>query len=378
MGSRNLKTLSRRRRTILHTESSRGWGGQERRILAEAQTLKARGHTLLLACHPESQLYLRAAQAGLAVHSLPFGGRGNISAFFRLRELLRQAKVEVLNTHSSLDSWVGTLAWKSLRHRPLLLRTRHLSTPVSTHYPTRWLYHRPAAVITTSEAIKTLLQSRLKVPEDRLVSIPTGIDLREFAPQPPDQTRRAALGFPPRTFLFGTVAVLRSWKGHLHLLEATKLLLDQGAAVGLLLVGDGPYRPVIEQRLTELALHPHVRLVGYQEDVASWLSLMDAFVFPSYANEGVPQAVVQALAMGKPVVATHIGGLPEVIIPGRTGILTPPQDPRTLAQAMGDLLHSPEKARRFGEQGRRLVAARYSLDHMAAALEHLYDSLSPP
>ncbi len=369
------KTEIRKPKTVLHTESSRGWGGQERRIMAEALAMQARGHTLLLACHPRSHLYSRATQAGLAVHPLPFGGWGNLRAFWRLRRLLQLAKVEVLNTHSSLDSWVGVLAWKSLANRPLLVRTRHLSTPVSVNLPTRWLYHTPAAVITTSADIRLQLMARLAVPGSRLFPIPTGIDPGYFAPRPPDPSRRQSLGFPPQSYIFGTMSVLRSWKGHLYLLEALKILLNQGCRAALLLVGDGPYRAVIEERLVKLALTPYVRLVGYQDDVAQWLALMDAFVFPSYAHEGVPQAVLQALAMEKPVIASQIGGIPEVIMPGRTGLLTPPRDSLALAQAMREIMHHGELAQGLGRQGRRLVSERFSLEKMASAVEGLYDKI---
>ncbi|HEX9883747.1 MAG TPA: glycosyltransferase, partial [Desulfobaccales bacterium] len=106
---------------ILHTESSLGWGGQERRILAEAAVMRQRGHRVSLACDPRGELYSRARAQGFQVTAVPFGGTRNLRAWARLRRLLGRDEIEVLNTHSSLDSWVGALAWRSLRTRPLLV-----------------------------------------------------------------------------------------------------------------------------------------------------------------------------------------------------------------------------------------------------------------
>jgi len=358
--------------TILHTESSLGWGGQEHRILAEALILRERGHRLCLAADPRGELYRRAAAHGFPVLPLGFGGPRNLRAVLTLRRYLRREGVQILNTHSSLDSWVGTLAWATLRRRPVLLRTRHLSTPVHPNAPTRWLYHRPARILTTSGEIARLLHHRLGVPEARLLTLPTGIPLERFTPCPPDAARRAALGVPPGAFLLGTVSVLRSWKGHLDLLEAMKILVDGGRKVFLLIVGEGPYRPVIEARIQELGLNGRVRLAGHQEDVPSWLALMDAFALASYAHEGVPQALLQALAMERPVVATAVGGVPEVIAAGETGLLVPPRDAAALARAISWLQEHREAAADMGRRGRQHVAANHSLARMADRLEALY------
>jgi glycosyltransferase involved in cell wall biosynthesis len=358
--------------TILHTESSLGWGGQERRILAEAVALRQRGHRLHFACDPDGELFLRARRQDFAVLSLKFGGWRNLKAWMTLGRFLRQQKVDILNTHSSLDSWVGLLAWKFLTAPPLLVRTRHLSTPVKGSWPTRRLYQAPAAIITTGEATKELLQSRLGVPESRIFSIPTGVSLTEFAPQEADGALRARLQIPPQAFILGTVAVLRSWKGHLYLLEALQELLSRDPDVFLVVVGDGPYQVVIKEKIQALGVQDRVRLAGYQDKVAPWLALMDAVVLASYANEGVPQALLQAMAMGKPVVGTTVGGIPEVVVHEETGLLVPPRDSQALAQALGRLMAQPHLGRQLGGRGRDLVAAKFSLEQMAAAVEAVY------
>ena len=274
-------TTGKRRYTILHTESSLGWGGQEHRIFAEARIMRDRGHRVLIVCDPRGELHHRAAQEGLSVFPLKFGGRANFAAWLGLRRLLKHQRVDLLNTHSSLDSWVGFLAWLTLGKKIKLVRTRHLSTEVTPNWPTRRLYQAPAAIITTSQGISELLHQRLGVPRERLHAIPTGVDLGDFAPQPPDPSLAARLHLPVGTFVFGAISVLRSWKGHLYLLEAFKQLREEGLDAILLIVGDGPYRPVIEEKINELGIGGEVRLVGHQDAVPKWLALMDAFVLAS-------------------------------------------------------------------------------------------------
>jgi glycosyltransferase involved in cell wall biosynthesis len=288
---------------------------------------------------------------------------------------MRRERVDILNTHSSLDSWVGMLALKWMQ-KPLLVRTRHLSTPVKGSWPTRWLYQTPKAIITTSQGIKELLQQRVNAPPERVFAIPTGVSLQEFAPRPAGPSLRARVQIPEDSFIWGMVSVLRSWKGHLFALEALRELLDSGLQTYLVVVGEGPYRSLIEPKIQELGVEKQVRLVGYQEDVAPWLALMDVVVMPSYAHEGVPQAALQALAMGKPLVGAVVGGIPEVVIPGETGLLVPPKDPHALALALRQLQEHPEQRAEMGRRGRDLVVQKYSLEQMAAAVEEVYDFIS--
>jgi len=361
--------------TILHTESSLGWGGQEHRVLLEARVLRDRGHKLLVAADPRGELSGRAKEAGFPVFPVQFGGMHNIRAWLALRRLIREEGVDILNTHSSLDSWVGFLAWRSMRGRPRLVRTRHLSTQVTPNWPTRRLYRAPAAVITTSRDISALLHRRLGVPLERLYDIPTGVSLTDFAPRAPASELLERLNIPPGAFVFGTVSVLRSWKGHLYVLEAMRLLLDQGFEVYFLIVGEGPYRVVIQEKIEALDLAGQVRLVGHQEGVADWFALMDAFVLASYAHEGVPQALLQALAMQRPVAAADTGGIPEVIIPGETGLLAPPRNAPALAQAMKRLMEDATLGESLGREGRKLVRGRFSLEQMADAVEAVYGAI---
>jgi glycosyltransferase involved in cell wall biosynthesis len=367
--------VTRQPLAILHTEASLGWGGQEQRIFVEAQALRQRGHRLAFACDHRGELHRRALLQGFPVTPLTFGGLNNFGALIRLRRLLSTSGPDILNTHSSLDSWVGSLACQSLSTPPLLVRTRHLSTRVKINWQTRWLYQNPAAIITTGEATKQLLMQRLGVPARQIFSIPTGVDLTEFIPQEKNRELLDRIKIPPEAFVFGSVAVLRSWKGHLYLLEAFQKLIAEGVRAYLLLVGEGPYRVVIQEKITQLGLQPWVRLAGFRDQVAPWFALMDVVVLASYANEGVPQSLLQAMAMARPVIGTTVGGIPEVVISGETGLLAPPRDPSSLAQVLTRLMTDPDLRRDLGRRGRELVVERFSLEQMAAEIEAVYEVL---
>ncbi len=179
----------------------------------------------------------------------------------------------------------------------------------------------------------------------RVVSIPTGIDLDRFKPGARDEAR-AALGLDREGALIGIVATLRSWKGHRYLFEAFAGLADRGAR--LVVVGDGPQREALEALAKELGIAGRVRFAGNQADVAPWMRALDLFCLPSYANEGVPQALMQAMACGLPVVSTPVGSIAEIVQDGDTGRLVPPEDAQALRAALEALLADEALRARLG------------------------------
>ena len=151
------------------------------------------------------------------------------------------------------------------------------------------------------------------MPADKIFSIPTGVPLDRFYPRPPGDRAGYLPDWPQDCCLIGSVAVLRSWKGHVYLVEALAKVLQTGAKARLVLVGDGPYRVVIAEKVAELNLAQVVFFAGYQDNIPDWLALLDLVVLASYANEGVPQSLLQAMAMARPVIGTTCGGIPEIV-----------------------------------------------------------------
>jgi glycosyltransferase involved in cell wall biosynthesis len=353
---------------ILHTEASCGWGGQEIRILEEARGLIARGHDVSVACCAHARMAAEAARFGVPVATLPIEFK-TIAGFLALRRYLASHAPDVVNTHSSADSWLTGLACATLRKPPAIVRTRHISAPVADNPFNRWLYGRAGAVVTTGESLRRHLLLTLDLEPLRVTSVPTGIDAERFAPAD-KAAAKAALGLDPQHRHLGIVATLRSWKGHLFLLDAFAQLKRPG--LHLLIVGEGPMRGPIEEKIAALGITEHVTLAGQRSDPERWLQAMDVFCLPSYANEGVPQAIIQAMLCGLPIVTTPVGAILEAVTHGSTALVVPPKDAAALAQAIARLLDDGALAARLGDAARRVASADFSLDAMLDSMEKIF------
>ena len=353
---------------ILHTEASCGWGGQEIRILEESRGLIARGHEVTVACPMHARMTVEAARFGVPVVALPIEFK-TIAGFRALRRWLASQVPDVVNTHSSADSWLTGLACATLKSPPAIVRTRHISAPVSGNAFNRWLYRQAKGVVTTGESLRRHLLETLGLDPARVASVPTGIDTKRFAPVD-KATAKLALGLDPTQRHLGIVATLRSWKGHLFLLDAFAQL--KRPELHLLIVGEGPMRGPIEEKIAALGIGERVTLAGQRSDPEHWLQAMDVFCLPSYANEGVPQAILQAMLCGLPIVTTPVGAILEAVSDGDTALVVPPKDTAALATAIARLLDDDTLATRLGAEARRVASADFSRDAMLDRMEHIF------
>lgn len=365
------------RLTILHTESSNGWGGQEIRILAESEGMRRRGHRVIIAGTPSSRILEQAAASGVETLRIDMDGWRMYGAVGRLSAAIRRERVDIVNTHSSRDSWLASTAARLSSQKPIVIRTRHLSTPFGRSIVTRFLYNTlPDAVITTGESIRTTMIRRHGFDARKIVSIPTGVDTTVFSRGTVDAGLRRAYGIPPHAPLVGIVAVLRSWKGHEDFLDAASLVVQKIPDARFVIVGDGPRSSNIREYIDRLGLAASVTMTGYRTDVAAVLASLDVLVLSSYGHEGVPQAILQAMAMEVPVVATNVGAVSEVVRDGDTGLLAPPRDSQTIAAHIIAVLRQDELRRALASSARRLIEERYRLDAMLDRVAALYDDLA--
>lgn len=361
---------------ILHTEASCGWGGQEIRILEESRGLIARGHEITVACPAHARMTTEAARFGVPVVALPIEFK-TVGGFRALRGYLASQRPDVVNTHSSADSWLTGLACATLARPPAIVRTRHISAPVSGNPFNRWLYRRAAAVVTTGESLRRHLLDVLDLDPAKVVSVPTGIDTERFSPlkcAADKTTVKLALGLDPAQRHVGIVATLRSWKGHLFLLDAFARL--ERKDLHLLLVGEGPMRSQIEDRIAVLGIGGRVTLTGQRSDPERWMQAMDVFCLPSYANEGVPQAILQAMLCALPIVTTPVGAILEAVSDGDTALIVPPRDADALAGAIARLLDDGTLATRLGSQARRVASADFSREAMLDKMEGIFATVT--
>ncbi len=360
---------------ILHTEASCGWGGQEIRILSESAGMAARGHRVAIACPPEAPIARAAQQQGLELIPLPIAKK-RLPGLRAMRALLARRRFDLVNAHSSTDSWLAALACASLRDAPALVRTRHISAPIARTAANRWLYARASAfVVTTGERLREEVIERTGASPERVASIPTGIDHDRFSPGDRLAARKA-LGLPADRFTIGIVATLRSWKGHRFLVEA--LAASQDPRLLLVIVGDGPQREALARQVAEGGLGDRVMLVGQREDVPLWLQAFDAFALPSYANEGVPQALIQAMLCGLPCVSTSAGAIGEIAIDGRTALVVAQQDSGALGAALAKLVADPELRRALGQAARAHCLQGFTRESMLDRMESVFMRVTAP
>ncbi len=358
--------------SILHTESSIGWGGQELRILTEMEGMQRRGHRVTLVTADSAEILPAARTRSLEGVGLPIAYK-KYRGLAALRGWLAAhgREYDVINTHSSTDSWLVALACATLSGMPPVVRTRHVSTPVNNSRTTRWLYQRATRhLVVTGEALKDQLVRDNGFDPARITSVRTGIDLDRFHPRD-GGAARTALGVDARPAVI-ILATLRDWKGHDDLLDAWTLVRARVPGWQLLVVGDGPRRAHLEQRVDAMALRGEVTFAGNQDDVPAWFACAQLSVLPSYGDEGVPQSLMQAAACGLAAVSTPIGAIPEAVVDGRTGFLVPPRDVAALAAALARLMTDGELRQRMGRAAYEYAQASFGIDRMLDAMEGVF------
>ncbi|HWN17226.1 MAG TPA: glycosyltransferase [Candidatus Dormibacteraeota bacterium] len=356
-------------KTVLHTEASPGLGGQEVRTLNEARWTAERGWRVLLACQPDGRLLERAREAGVETAAIRMRGPLDPLGLVALARLIRRERVDLVHTHSSIDAWLGGMAARLCRVP--VVRTRHVSIAIrrGLNPVYRWLADR---VVTSGEAIRQVVVGA-GAPPERVVAIPAGVNLEAFpfGRRAPDTARALDLGSP----VIGSVAMFRGSKGHPQLLQAFAQLREKRPSASLLLVGDGIRRAWVQQLAQAAGLAESVVFTGFRPDVPALLATMDCFVLASTRTEGVPQALLQAFATGVPVVASRIGGIPEVVTDGETGLLVESDSVPALVAAIGRVLDDPDASARRARAARALVEAHFSHARSIDRLLHLYEEL---
>ncbi len=291
---------------IVHTESSLGWGGQEIRVFHELLGMKDFGYETALIAPQESSLYQRSKEAGIDVYHVAMSSKLNISSWYNMYRLLKSLRPFVLNTHSSEDSWLAGMVARFLGNS-LIIRTRHVSTPVGSMFSYR---HFPHLILTTSESIRCDFIKQ-GVEHNNVVTLPTGInfDKYKFSNKARIEVRNN-LKLNNGHILIGNVCVLRSWKGLDFFLDTAALLAEP---FRFLLVGDGPQKEYLQKKAQMLGLGERIYFAGHQEKVEKYFSAMDILFYTSYASEGVPQSLLQGVGCGLPVTAVRFASIEETL-----------------------------------------------------------------
>ena len=339
--------------------------------------MRARGHRLLLCAPVQSCIYRECQKAGFEVHPLDDRKPSYPATITRLARLFRRERVHVVNPHSSRDGWLGSIAAR-LAGVPLIVRSRHIEVDYPNRFLSRIAFARlPHHVITTSEKISRRLVEELGLPKTKVTCVATGVDLDRFHPAVPGRIH-ADLGLDPGVPLVGMVSVLRSWKGHELFVEAVKQIAPRHPQAYFFIAGEGePAGAGIVNMIRTAGLEKRISMLGYREDVPNVLASLAVLASPSTGHEGIPQILLQAQAMARAVVGSAVGGIPEIVRDGETGLLVPPRDATALADRIMRLLADPALRERLGRNAREQVVKEHSLPRMCDRIEALYARYLP-
>jgi len=262
----------------------------------------------------------------------------------------------------------------SLAKVPLRVISRRVDFPLKKNYFSRRKYKKNVdAVIAISEGVKEVLVDG-GIDPDRIVVIPSGIDFTPYHEAASSDYLRRELSFAPDDFLVGIVAHLADHKGHRYLIQATKSIKENSSKIKIIIVGGGPLYMELSKQAEESNVKDMVFFLGFREDVPQILSSLDLFVLSSFL-EGMGSSILDAMACRLPVVATKVGGIPEVVRHRETGLLVPPRNPSALAKAILKLYNDRELASRFGQRGYQVVHQKFSAEAMAERIILLYEDL---
>jgi len=353
---------------ILYVESSRSWGGQEYRTCLEINWLNAHGHQAWLICNPDSQVYSKASELGTRVVTMPLVNRLDPLSSLRLWKFCRQNKIDLLKTYSSKDHWICL---------PLFLcgiplsRARCITDPIGNWSRAFVFKHGCSQVVADASVIKRQLVEEHGIDPAKIEVIGSAVDLERFRP-PRDRTKfRREIGVGDNVPLIGNVGMIRPDKGQLELVKSAPLLLQKHPEARFLIVGQGTgilKRGInVRNAIDRAGLADKIIMAGYRWDTPDIYAACDMIVIASLRTEASPIVLREAFASGRPVIATKVGDIPEIIRDRENGLLIEPGNPHALVSAILEFISDPELAAHCATNGLRYAIENFSFDKMMDA-----------
>jgi glycosyltransferase involved in cell wall biosynthesis len=353
---------------ILYIESSRSWGGQEYRTCLEINWLNAHGHQAWLICNPDSQVHSKASELGTRLVTMPLRSRVDPFCTLRLWKFCRQNKIDLLKTYSSKDHWICL---------PLfvcgipLSRARCITDPIGSASRAFVFKHGCSQIVADASVIKRQLVEQHGIDPAKIEVIGSAVDLVKFKP-PRNRTKfRCEIGVGDDTPLIGNVGMIRPDKGQLQLVKAAPLVFEKHPDARFVIVGQGTgilKRGInVRNAIDKAGLADKIIMAGYRWDTPNVYAACDMIVIASLHTEASPIVLREAFASGRPVIATKVGDIPEIVRHRENGLLIEPGDTQALAAAIVEFISEPELAARCALNGFRYATEHFSFDKMMEA-----------
>lgn len=293
----------------------------------------------------------------------------------RLRALLARRKIDILHTHIFTANLWGRLAGKAAKI-PVLISHEHSDFSLekgTRRIIDRLLAYRTKKIIAVSEDLRKRIIFEEGILPDKVLTIKNGIDWGRMKPRHTRLEMRRALGISGENVLVGIVGALEPRKDHHTFLQAARIAVTLAPELRFLVVGDGPMRDELEKEVLALHIKDFIQFAGLRSDIPDLLRALDIYVSSS-TTEGISIALLEAMYMGLPVIATDVGGTPEVVRDDETGLLVPKSNPDIMAEMLVRLAGNPEERRKLGQAGYNLAVNEFSADSMVAKISDLYES----
>ena len=360
--------------SLFQIDAGREWRGGQRQSFFLAKELKRNGYSFRFVVQPGSPLHQKAADEGLPVLPLNIRSEADAMAVLRLSLAMKRKKCRLVNFHDAHSVAVGSAA-ASLAKVPIRVISRRVDFPLKKNVLSRRKYTQKIdSIIAVSEGVKNVLVEG-GIDKSLVHVIPDGIDFAPYENKSSQDYLRQELSFAPDDFLVGIVAQLTDDKGHKYLIKASQYLKEHTPKIKIVIVGEGPMQLRLNKQVKEIQGEDMVFFLGFREDIPQILNSLDVFVLSS-DHEGLGSIIMDAMACHLPVVATRVGGIPEVVDHQKTGLLVPPRRPKSLANAILKVYEDKELAQRLGRQGYENVHEKFSAESMALKAIDLYEKLA--
>lgn len=366
-------------RKVLFLTESRGWSGGARQLLHLASGLKKQDWDVILACPPGGDIFEHAKKDGFSPESFEPRQDYDIFCAWRLAKTIQARGIDLVHAHHPRAHAVGLIALYLAKRRPAFVVTRRVSFPIGSNPFSRFKYHsgRISRFIAVAESIREIL-IRSGLEADRVVTIPSGVDLEVFKPMPRDEELAQKLRLEPGVPVVGLVANFGHWKGQDVFLRAARILKRRGRKAIYVFAGRDTDGPLLKEMAKKEGIDDSdARFFGFFADVPKLLSILDLSVNASTEGEGLSGALRESLAMEIPVIASDTGGNRELVLEGVTGRLFVKGNAEALASVLEESFIEPSAGKDLAIAGRAVVEERFSVPKMISATAELYDALVP-
>lgn len=361
---------------ILYVIWSLGLGGAEQVVINLAKGLdKTRFNPIVCCLNEKGRFAEELEKAGINVIALHKRGPFDLSIIGKLVRVIKENNISVVNTHLWGANLWGRIAAHKAKVKVIIATEHNLDTWKGWLHIAldKWLSYRTDKIIVVSESVKYFYAHKVGIDSSKMVVVYNGIDLARYDCLPADKHE---FGIDGNEVVIGIVGRLVPQKGHKYFLSAMKEILKKygDSPIKGIIIGSGPMEKELKQYSQELGLERNVIFTGLRTDIPRLLKMLNILVMPS-TREGLPMIALEAMAAGVPVIAAEVGGIPEIVIDGKTGILIPPEDPDALAGAIMKCLDSSVMCNKIVAGAKEIIENKFQIAHMIINTESIYSEL---